>query len=138
MTCNIQPVFKNICKLTTSQLKRTKSLIREECCNCDSDNCKCLDNGKYIKCPQLDNSTLVCSWFKEAVLPLNPVLENEIFGVQTAKNPKGQMKRCDVCGRIFKPKSPRTRHCPECAQKEYKKQQANYARKKRDHSRNLS
>ena len=60
-------------QMTPAQLKRAKKLIRAECCNYDAQNNECfaLDEGDGCICVQSISYSLLCRWFKEAVLPLD-------------------------------------------------------------------
>ena len=100
--------------MTPAQRKRANSLIRRECCNCDSGNCLALDDGDTCACPQMITFSVCCKWFRWAVLPLNGTLEAEIYRDK-------DLKRCAVCGGMFVPKSNRGKYCPDCAVIWYKK-----------------
>ena len=52
--------------------------------------------------------SLLCRWFRAAVLPLDRELETALFHRLDAK-------RCAVCGALFTPGSNRAKYCPECA-----------------------
>ena len=54
-----------------ADLKRVKALIKKECCNYDSGNCVLLDDGETCVCPQTISYSLLCKWFRNAVLPLD-------------------------------------------------------------------
>lgn len=104
--------------LSHEQHKKIVILIKKECCNCDSGNCMLLDDGEYHKCPQLTDDFITCDWFKEAVLPLDPILEMSIF------QPKELVKKaCAGCGKSFTPISGKVKYCSEiCAKKAHRKQ----------------
>ena len=53
--------------------------------------------------------SLLCRWFKVAVLPLDAALCAEIT------KGRDEIKRCAVCGAAFVPKSNRGKYCPGCA-----------------------
>ena len=42
-------------------------------CNYDCGNCLLLDNGEECVCPQSITYSLICKWFRAAVLPLDAV-----------------------------------------------------------------
>lgn len=115
-------------QMTPAQLKRAKKLIRAECCNYDAQNNECfaLDEGDGCVCVQSISYSLLCRWFKEAVLPLDPVLEKEVFGLDNKK-------LCQHCRKPFIPKSNRSYLCPECNRRHRKRQQAEFIRNKRAH-----
>ena len=52
--------------------------------------------------------SLLCRWFRAAVLSLDRELETALFHRLDAK-------RCTVCGVLFTPGSNRAKYCPECA-----------------------
>lgn len=97
-----------IIRMTKSQLAKIKTLIRHRCCNCVDGNCILLDDGEPCPCPQLLTYSLICKWFRRAVLPDSPALQNEIV------LHKGK-KLCAECGRGFIPASNRAKYCPDCA-----------------------
>ncbi len=54
-------------RMDEGQFRRVKKLIRRLCANCDSGNCLLLDDGD--PCPQMVSPTLICKYFRAAVLP---------------------------------------------------------------------
>lgn len=82
-----------------SQYRRAKKLVHM-CCNYDGGDCLLLDDGEACVCVQSISYSLLCKWFRIAVLPLDKALE-------TALLHRGQSKRCAVCGRPFLPGSNR-------------------------------
>ena len=69
----------------------------------------------------------MCRYFREAVLPNDPVLEASL----AAEGPAPETRPCPVCGRAFLPDG-RTRYCsPGCARAALRQQKRNYMRKKR-------
>ena len=111
-------------RMTPAQRKRANALIRRECCNCEGGNCILLDDGDSHTCPQLVSLSICCKWFRWAVLPLDEVLEAEIF---RHKDTKG----CARCGRAFLPKSNRAKYCPDCAAHVHRRQKRESERKRR-------
>ena len=65
---------------------------------------------------------------KNAVLPADPALEVEILGTHP--------DRCVSCGAPIIKRGNRKKYCEKCAGIAYKRQQAEYARKKRTESKN--
>ena len=94
------------------------------CCNNVDGDCLLLDDGEGCACPQSIAYTLICKYFRRAVLPAEPELEEDIF------NPK-DMRRCKICGARYIAGSGRSKYCPDCAAEVHRKQKAAYARKKR-------
>ena len=91
------------------QYRRARRLVHE-CCNYDGGNCIALDDGEECVCVQSISYSLLCRWFRAAVLPLDRELETALFHRLDAK-------RCAVCGALFTPGSNRAKYCPECAPK---------------------
>ena len=89
------------------QYRRARRLVHE-CCNYDGGNCIALDDGEECVCVQSISYSLLCRWFRAAVLPLDRELETALFHCLDAK-------RCAVCGALFTPDSNRAKYCPECA-----------------------
>lgn len=58
-------------RLTPRQSRKVNTLVKKECCNCENGNCILLDDGDTCVCPQLISYSLLCKWFRIAVLPLD-------------------------------------------------------------------
>ena len=121
-------------EMTLEQARKAFSLIREECCNYESGNCKILTSDGDSKCKQMKTRAIYCSWFKEAVLPLDKVLEAGIFNSEGSEN----KKQCAECGKSFIPRNNKQKYCIKCIPKVVKKQNSERQRKKRLMSRNRS
>lgn len=89
------------------QYRRARRLVHE-CCNYDGGHCIALDDGEECVCVQSISYSLLCRWFRAAVLPLDRELETALFH-------RLDTKRCAVCGALFTPGSNRAKYCPECA-----------------------
>ena len=74
-----------------------------ECCNYDEGNCLLLDDGEPCVCVQSISYSLMCRWFRVAVLPLDGELAAALLY-------RGSRKRCAVCGAAFVPKSTQRRN----------------------------
>ena len=63
------PLIKFMCRFTP----HSKMCIRDrhECCNYDEGNCLLLDDGEPCVCVQSISLSLMCRWFRVAVLPLS-------------------------------------------------------------------
>ena len=72
--------------------------------------------------------SLLCKYFRNAVLPAEPMLEAAILGTR--------LDRCVSCGAPILKKGNRKKYCGRCAVGAYKKQQAEYARRKWAESKN--
>ena len=75
-------------------------------------------------CPQSISRSLLCRWFRRAVLPRQPKLEQAIL------SPK-KLRRCAVCGTGILARSGRAKYCPACAAAVHRQQKAKSARKRR-------
>ena len=96
------------------------------CCNFLDGDCLLLDGA----CPQCISRSLLCRWFRRAVLPQQPKLEQAIL------SPK-KLRRCEVCGTGILARSGRTKYCPACAREVHRQQKAKSARKPRSGVDNL-
>jgi len=81
-------------------------------------------------CPQYISRSLICRWFRRAVLPQQPKLEQAIL------RPK-KLRRCEVCGTGILARSGRAKYCPACAAAVHRQQKAKSARKRRSGVDNL-
>ena len=64
--------------MTYRQYRTARRLVRE-CCNYDCGNCLLLDDGEECVCPQSITCSLICKWFRAAVLPLDTGLCAALF-----------------------------------------------------------
>ena len=106
-------------RLTPGQARSVRCLTKR-CCNFLDGDCLLLDGV----CPQYISRSLLCRWFRRAVLPRQPKLEQAIL------SPK-ELRRCEVCGRGFLTHFGRAKYCRDCAAKVHRKQKAESARKRR-------
>ena len=102
-------------RLTPGQLRSVRGLTKR-CCNFLDGECLLLDS--------------LCRWFRRAVLPQQPKLEQAIL------RPK-KLRRCEVCGTGILARSGRTKYCPACAKEVHRQQKAKSARKRRSGVDNL-
>ena len=74
-------------KITPKQVGRVHRLVRELCANCDEDgNCILLDDGEAHRCVQLISIYgIYCNYFKEAVLPIDRELYEQIKKINKLK-----------------------------------------------------
>ena len=82
----------NIPRMSYPQYRKARRLTHE-CCNYCNGNCLLLDDGEECVCVQSISYSLLCRWFKVAVLPLDAALCAEIT------KGRDEIKRCAVCGR---------------------------------------
>ena len=64
-------------RLTPQQSRKVNALVKKSCCNYDNGNCLLLDDGETCVCPQLISYSLLCKWFRAAVLPDDKELQAE-------------------------------------------------------------
>ena len=85
-------------RLTPPQSRKVNALVKRECCNCVDDKCLLLDDGDECVCPQLISYSLLCKWFRVAVLPADKLLYAELYKTE-------DRKKCTECGTFFASKS---------------------------------
>ena len=56
-----------------------RARLVHECCNYDGGNCIALDDGEECVCVQSISYSLLCRWFRAAVLPLDRELETTVL-----------------------------------------------------------
>ena len=72
-------------RLTPPQSRKVNALVKRECCNCDNGHCILLDDGEECVCPQLISYSLLCKWFRIAVLPADKLLYAELYHTEDKK-----------------------------------------------------
>ena len=108
--------------MSARQYNGVKALIKGLCDNYDKSTGLCLPLD--CPCPQLSSYSLICRYFKEAVLPADKELCAEVMGT-------GGIKTCAVCSKPFRAVSNRAKYCKRCAEKVRRKQDAERKRAKR-------
>ena len=109
----------------TYQQYRTAQRLVHSCCNYDHGNCLLLDDGwDTCVCVQSISYSLLCRWFRAAVLPLDKSLCVALLH-------RGDMKKCVLCGGCYTPKSNRTKYCPDCAEQERRRKTRERVRRHR-------
>ena len=108
------------------QQYRTARRLVHSCSNYDGGCCLLLDNGETCVCPQSITYSLVCRWFRAAVLPLDTGLYAALF-----PNPSIGQRRCRECKELFVPPKHNTLYCPVYAANRVKRSKRRWARKKR-------
>ena len=95
-------------QMTGRQRSRANALIKRLCANYDGGNCLLLDDGEPCVCVQSISYSLLCKYFRNAVLPAEPKLEAEILmsGAKTV---------CERCGVPIEKHSNRQKYCADCA-----------------------
>ena len=113
----------NIPRMNYRQYRKARRLTHE-CCNYCDGNCLLLDDGEECVCVQSISYSLLCRWFRAAVLPLDAALYAEI------SKSRNEVKRCAVCGAVFTQKSNRAKYCPDGAVRMRRKKEAERQRKR--------
>ena len=113
-------------RMTPTQHREAKKIIRRLCSNFCDGNCIRLDKGEEVPCPQMLSASVCCRFFRHVLLkdPEAGTLEAEIFI-------SGTRKHCAVCGKTFCAKGNRAKYCAACKVVAQRQQQAEYARRKR-------
>lgn len=96
--------MSSLIQMTPKQRIRANKLIRRMCANFMDGECVCLD----CECPQIISYSLLCKYFKRAVLPLDKELEAEVFNNRISKS------LCQRCGMVFTPSNNSQKYCVEC------------------------
>ena len=107
--------------MTYQQVRTVRKLVHR-CCNYDDGNCLVLE----CVCVQSISYSLLCRWFRAAVLPLDEKLYVALF-----PPPSVGQRRCRECKRLFAPSKHNTLYCPDCAANRAKQSKRDWARKKR-------
>lgn len=111
-------------RLTPPQCRRVNTLIKNGCCNCYGGNCILLDDGNECVCPQTISLSLLCKWFRMAVLPLDKDLYAELYAPE-------DKRRCEVCKQSFASSSNNVKYCPDCRKRIQRRQATERKRKQR-------
>ena len=113
-------------RMTTAQQRDARKIIRKLCSNCVNDNCIRLDQGEEVTCPQMLSASVCCRFFRNVLLkdPEAGTLEAGIFS-------SGTKKHCAICGKEFYSAGNRAKYCADCKAGAQRKQQAEYARRRR-------
>lgn len=113
-------------RLTPQQSRKVNALVKKTCCNCIDGNCILLDDGDECVCPQLISYSLLCKWFRNAVLPADKELYAELYQTD-------DRRRCTECGASFVSTSNSVKYCPACRKRITRRQAAERMRKRRAH-----
>src|SRR5699024_11912906 len=82
-----------------------------------------LDGGEGCVCPQLISYSLLCKWFRIAVLPGDKLLYAERCQPE-------DRKKCTECGAFFVSRSNNVKYCPDCRKRITNRQAAERMRKR--------
>ena len=113
-------------RLDEKQRRAVKKMTRAECANNDCGHCLLLDDGEPCVCVQAISYSLLCRYFREAVLPADKQLYGEI-----TREREIEWKHCAVCKSTFAAGSNRAKYCPDCAAKIRRRQKAQSERNRR-------
>lgn len=105
-------------------MKQNAGVSNIEITEGNNGNCILLDDGDECVCPQLISYSLLCKWFRVAVLPADRLLYAELY--QT-----GDKKKCTECGAFFASTSNSVKYCPVCRKRITRRQAAERMRKRR-------
>ena len=105
--------------MTYQQYRAARKLVHR-CCNYAEGSCLALE----CVCVQSISYSLLCRWFRTAVLPQDGKLYAALF-------PRTGMKLCIECQRLFTPGSNRAKYCPTCAIKIHRRQKTASERRRR-------
>ena len=113
-------------RMTPTQHREAKKIIRRLCSNYCEGNCIRLDKGEEVPCPQMLSASVCCRFFRHVLLkdPEAGTLEAGIFS-------SGTKKHCTICGKEFYSAGNRAKYCADCKAGAQRKQQAEYARRRR-------
>ena len=112
-------------RMSEDQLKSARKLIKQHCCNFQLGSCIALDWSFCNICPQWNSYSLLCKWFRNAVMLNDKNFCHEVL------YPNAQKRHCEICKRLFVPTGPNSKYCEACA----KEQKTNKARIRKARSR---
>ena len=115
--------------MTLRQSWAAKRLVKR-CCNYINGRCLLLDDGEEVRCPQYSSRSVCCTYFRYVLLkdPGAAALEAELFhGIAS--------RRCERCGKPYIANGNHAKYCDDCKLIVKRKQQAEYARRKRERAR---
>ena len=95
------------------QHRRARRLVHE-CCNYDEGNCLLLDDGEPCVCVQSISFSLMCRWFRVAVLPLDGELAAALL-YRGSRNSEIARNAAPSAGRPLSPNPTGGKYCPGCA-----------------------
>ena len=104
--------------------QRPGTLVREVLRTYCDGNVSAAGRWRRMCCVQSISYSLLCRWFRAAVLPLDAALCTEIT------KDRDVVKRCSECGAAFMPKSNRAKYCPACAKRMRRRKEAERQRKR--------
>jgi predicted nucleic acid-binding Zn ribbon protein len=114
-------------ELTCSEKSTIKKLVKELCANYNHEyGCLLLNGNCYMMYGVGYTNTGMCKYFRESVLPTNPMLEAVLTGGSIVET-----HHCIMCDGVF-PANGKKVYCSDvCAAEKKKRQQREYIRKRR-------
>ena len=114
-------------ELTRAELAAMKKLARDLCANYDYEyGCLLLDAECYMMYGVAYTCPALCKWFRNAVLPTDPVLEDILNG----RTPPASAK-CAACGDPFIPDGKQIYCSPACKDEGNRRRSRERMKKKR-------
>ena len=107
-------------QMTSGQRRQANKLIQDMCINYEDGECVILG----CVCPQMISYSVLCRYFRQAVLPYNAVLEADIRKINAPFLCKG-------CGNPIIRTGNKKQYCSQCARERYLRAKAKYERKVR-------
>ena len=112
---------RSLPRMTPGQKNKASAMIKKLCCNYANGECIILN----CDCTQINSCSVICKWFRQAILPQDETLLAEIIKPPTRK-------RCTIRGKAFIAKSNRAKYCSVCSVNERRKRKARNERKYRE------
>lgn len=116
-------------RLSDAQYRKVKKLTRRRCANNDGGYCLLLDDGESCVCVQAISYSLLCRYFREAVLPAERELCADIMREHDTR------KKCELCGNPFHARSNRAKYCDDCASYATRRKATERKRRQREKAR---
>ena len=118
-----------VLRMSDTQFKTAKALIKGLCCNYDrvTGSCLLLERDEVAPCPQLISQSVICKYFRDVLLEDRDgkTLKAEIMG-------EDHRKICTVCGSQFRAISSRAKYCAKCAKAMERRKATERKRKQRN------
>ena len=105
-------VTSEIPRMNEEQLKVARKLIKQHCCNFQQGSCIAADWSFCNICPQWNSYSLLCKWFRYAVMPTDKNFCQDVL------SPNAQKRHCEICKRLFVPTGPNSKYCEPCAREQ--------------------
>lgn len=116
--------MEEVPRMNQEQFRKAKNLIKRMCANYDNGHCLLLDDGEECVCVQSISYSLLCRYFRTAVLPNDRDLHDEILGISVRR------RICGECGNLFHATSQQRKYCASCSALRIKRQKAEWRRRK--------